>query len=140
MSPIGRIPLESHERDPGALLDMLGIMGGSPEIQGAVDALVAATAAGETISIDRIGDALGAMSVGTPEIEWVFAALEAAGRKIGSDEGGRGEANLRVVLIAARTLRQRNGKVPTGREIAEETGLPETDVAYALALAKVMQR
>ena len=119
---------------------MLGFVGGSPEIQGAVDALIAATYAGETISIDRIGDALGAMAVGTPEIEWVFAALEAAGRKIGSDEGGRGEANLRIVLIAARTLKQRNGKVPTGREIATETGLPETDVAYALALAKVMQR
>ena len=105
-----------------------------PELERVVERLLAGTSCGEVISIDRIGDALDVIVAGSPEIEWVFGRLEAAGRVIGSDQGGRGEADLRVVIATAREHRQRTGRVPTPADLASATGLAERDVAYALAL------
>jgi hypothetical protein len=112
----------------------------TPQLEKVAEDLLAGTREGERVSIDRIGDALGSLAAGSSEVEWIFARLEAAGRIVGADQGGRGEANLRVVLAEARAYRQREGKIPTRRDLATATGLTEKDVTYALALAKVMQR
>lgn len=106
-----------------------------------VDRTVAALLASHDgpVSIDAIGEALGAASVSQAEIEAIFVGLEAAGRTVVAPAGGHGVAHLRRVLPAARALRGR-GVSPTVESIAAETGLPASDVRAALLLAKVMSR
>lgn len=91
------------------------------------------------VSIDAIGEALGAAAVTQAEIEAIFVGLEAAGRAVVAPEGAHGVAHLRVVLPAARALRAR-GATATVEALAAETGLPAGDVRSALLLAKVMSR
>ena len=111
-----------------------------PELERIVQSLLAATAAGDTVELDAIGEAVGAMAISADEIDALFAALEEKGRHVASPEGGRGEASLARVLDAARALRAELGRPPRSEEIARRAGLSAAEVQHALALARVIQR
>jgi DNA-directed RNA polymerase sigma subunit (sigma70/sigma32) len=108
-----------------------------PELRAIVDALLASDGA---ITLDALGEALGARAVYVAEIEAMVDALEAAGRPIVGPTEPQGVARLHAVLSAARALRQELGRTPTVKEIAARTTLPLDAVKHALELAKVIQR
>jgi hypothetical protein len=108
-------------------------------IRDVLDDLLARSAPGGEITLDAIGDALGTVAASHDEIDGLIAGLEAEGRVVGSKPGGDGEATLREVLAAARTIKDEGGQ-PTPRGIADRTGLPLDRVRHALALARVMTR
>jgi hypothetical protein len=113
------------------------------EVARVLEQLVASSREGATVSIDDIGEAIGAMVITAEEIDALFTALERAKRKIGAPSGARGEASLKKVVAAARAIREERGAEgakPTTKEIAKRAGLPERDVTFALALLRVMQR
>jgi succinyl-CoA synthetase alpha subunit len=109
------------------------------ELQAVVDRLLAESADGGEVHLDKVGEAIGARAITTPEIEAIFDALDAAGRRLVGPNGGAGEERLKSVVTAARTLTARLGRKPTVAEIAGESGLSEAAVKHALALVKVMQ-
>jgi hypothetical protein len=110
-------------------------------IEEVVQALLLLANEGETVSLDAIGDALGARAVTQEEIDSIVTRLENAGRVVGEKaEGGVGVARLRKVVEAARTLRLELGRSATADEIAGRAGLDVAAVRHALELAKVMQR
>jgi hypothetical protein len=110
------------------------------EVLAIVDALLEASEPTKEITLDAIGDAIGAKAITPDEIDALITALEAAGRVIVGPKGGDGEDHLRAVLGAARALTPELGRRPTTAEIAERSGLTLLEVRHALALAKVMQR
>lgn len=91
------------------------------------------------LSLDIIGDAIGAMAITPDEIEELFSALEAAGRQVERTTLNVRE-HLGIVLREARRLRQHLKAPPTVEAIAEATGLNETAVRAALLFASVMGR
>lgn len=105
-----------------------------------VSALLAAHPKGAIVPLDAIGDAVGTQGVTPDDIERIFSELEREGRAVGTVAGGHGEDNLKKVVAAARDLRNAGTKSPTTHQIAERAGLGETDVRFALALLRVMQR
>jgi hypothetical protein len=110
------------------------------ELEPIIDGLLDASATSGEVSLDAIGEAIGARAITPVEIEAIVAALEAAGRKVVAPGGGAGEAHLKEVLAAARVLGPELGRKPTVAEIATRSGLSEGEVRHALELAKVMQR
>lgn len=110
------------------------------ELQAIVDALLASSADSREVSLDALGEAIGARAITSEEIDAMIGALEAAGRKIIGPEGGAGEALLKDVVAAARALAPELGRKPTVAEIAAKSGLSAAQVHHALALLKVMQR
>lgn len=109
-----------------------------PELRTIVDALLAT---GEKkVSLDALGDAIGARAVSADEIDAMMRALEAEGRVIDAPENANGEDRLKQVLASARTLRAELGRAPKPAEIAAHAGLDEDAVRHALGLARVMQR
>lgn len=110
------------------------------ELRRIVEGLVGSTVAGGEVTLDALGDAIGAMAITPIEIEQVIDAVEAAGRTVGSAPGGDGEARLVRVLGAARELRAELGRAPTAGEVAERAQMSLEAVRHALALARVMQR
>jgi hypothetical protein len=111
-----------------------------PELRAIVDALLAASADSREIHLDAIGEAIGARSITTPEIEAIMNALDAAGRRLIGPQGGDGEDRLKTVVATARALAPELGRKPTVAAIAERSGLSQDEVRHALALVKVMQR
>lgn len=111
-----------------------------PELAEVVEELLAASQDAREVSLDAIGEALGTRAVSADEIELVFAALEAKGRRLVGPEGGGGEERLKRVVQAARALAAELGRRATVAEIGAHAGLSELEVRHALALAKVMQR
>jgi hypothetical protein len=111
-----------------------------PELARIVEELLRAAAPGDAIQLDALGEAIGARAVSQGEIDAMLSAIEASGRRVETPEGGRGEANLKVVVEVARALRQELGRAPRAAEIAARAGMSPEDVQHALALAKVMQR
>jgi hypothetical protein len=108
-----------------------------------VNALLADHPSGAVVPLDAVGDAIGTAGVTPDDIDRIFAALEAQGRTVGTVPGGRGEANLKKVVGAARDLRAEAGATgprPTTANIAARAGLTEDEVRLALALLRVMQR
>ena len=110
------------------------------ELTAILDALVAASGDSRAISLDAIGDAIGARAVSYPEIDAMISALEARGYDVVASENPRGEQHLREVLAAARALSSETGRRPNLHEICERSGLPLEQVKHALMLARVMQR
>lgn len=110
------------------------------ELQAIVDALLAASNDVREVSLDAIGEAVGARAITSEEIDAMMAALETAGRKIVGPEGGAGEGLLEKVVAAARALGPELGRKPTLGEIAARSGLSAAEVHHALALLDVMQR
>lgn len=112
-----------------------------PELQTILDSLLSSSVAGGEVSLDALGDAIGAKAVSFPEVEALVAQLEAAGRKVvGSLEDLRGEEHLRSVISSVRSLQGSLGRKPTMQEIAAHAGLSLEQVRHALSLAKIMQR
>lgn len=110
------------------------------ELQSIVDALLAASASSGEITLDAIGEAIGARPITSEEIDAMITALEREGRNVVGPQGGDGEARLKAVVTAARALAPELGRKPTVSEIAARAGLSASDVHHALALLKVMQR
>lgn len=110
------------------------------ELRTVVDQLLATSKSGGEVSLDAIGEAIGARAISQEEIEEVFRALESKSRRIGSPQGGDGEIHLRAVLLAARTLSKELGRKPTVDEIATRSGLSHESIRHALMLAQIMQR
>jgi len=109
-----------------------------PVLQRVVDELL--TRHSDHVSLDAIGDALGALAVTTDEIDELISTLEDAGRQVGIEDEGSGIERLRQVLDAIRLLRVRFNRAPTPQEIREHTGLTAFAVQHALALARVMRQ
>jgi len=110
------------------------------ELLAIVEKLLAGTKKGDAIELDTVGDAVGAMTIGSDEIDAMIAVIETRGRRVVTRPGGGGEANLKTVLTTARTLRAELGRAPRAQEIAARAGLSETDVQHALERARIMQR
>lgn len=110
------------------------------ELQAIVDALLEASTDAREVTLDAMGEAIGARAITSEEIDAMISALEAAGRKVVAPAGGTGEARLKEVVAAARALGPELGRKPTVAEIAARSGLSAADVHHALALLKVMQR
>ncbi|MBX3191493.1 MAG: hypothetical protein KF819_31145 [Labilithrix sp.] len=110
------------------------------EIATIIDGLLAASEASREVSLDAIGDAIGARAITPDEIDAIITALESAGRHVATPAGGDGEKHLHAVLAAIRDLAPSLGRRPSIAEIAARSGLAEGDVRHALSLAKIMQR
>ena len=91
------------------------------------------------LSLDTIGDAIGAIAITPDEIEELFSALEAAGRQVERTTPNVRE-HLVVVLREARRLRQQLKTAPTVEAIAAATGLNQSAVRAALLYASVLGR
>lgn len=101
----------------------------------------AATLAVSTeVALDALGEAIGARSVSSEEIDAMIGALEARGLQVTGPQGGDGEERLRTVVATARSLQIELGRRPTTSEIADRSGLTAVAVRHALSLARVMQR
>jgi hypothetical protein len=92
-----------------------------------------------TISLDEIGDAIGAEAISQTEIEALLDALEQAGNQVGGPSPSIKE-HLRAVLREARAIRERSQTPPHARDIALATGLSVSDVRAALLYASVLSR
>jgi hypothetical protein len=91
------------------------------------------------LSLDVIGEAIGAAPLTSDEIERVFEALEAAGRQIQGLTPNVRE-HLALVLRAARRLKSEHAHAPSIEAIALETGVNEGAVRAALLYASVLGR
>lgn len=110
------------------------------ELKVIVARLLASSQASGTVTLDAIGEALGAMAVSMDEIEAVMTALEESGREIVGASGPGAEALLRMVVEAARELRSSLNRRPTADEVARHAGLSVEQTRIALSLLRVMQR
>lgn len=110
------------------------------ELQDVLRALLEASRSGGEVSLDAIGEALGARAASTEEIDALFVALEARKRRIVGPEGGGGEQRLKRVVDAARALTVELGQRPKASEVAARAELTVEQVQHALALLRVMQR
>lgn len=99
---------------------------------------VRATGAG-SLSLDELAARLESARIDSSEIAWLIESLEAAGVEVESPPS-EARANLRAVLPAARTLRDRLGRSPTAEELSAETSLPVDAVRGALFLGQVLGR
>ncbi len=108
-------------------------------VQRVIDALLADSAPGASIHLDRVGDAVGAQAFSADDIEAVIAALESAGRQVVSPSA-TGKTDLPAVLEAARAIQSESGSRATVAAIAKRTGLTEDAVRLALSLGRVMGR
>jgi hypothetical protein len=111
-----------------------------PELTKIVEELLRETKRGETIALDVIGERTGTLAISPPEIDAMLTIIESRGRHVASPAGGQGEANLKLVIDAARVLRAELGRPPKPDEIAERSGIAVDAVRHALSLAKIMQR
>jgi transcriptional regulator GlxA family with amidase domain len=111
-----------------------------PELAKLVEDLLAGTAEGDSITLDAIGEAIGARAIAQDEIDAMLSAIEEQGRHVLSAESGRGEVHLKSVLDAARSLRVELGRPPRIEEIAGRAGISRAEVQHALSLARIMQR
>jgi len=114
------------------------------ELKRIVASLVNGTTEGDVIDLDAIGEAIGTRLVTQTEIDMILTAIESTGRRVESKnppvKPGEGEATLKKVLTAARSLRSNLGRPARVDELAEATGLSVEAVKHALELAKIIQR
>ena len=110
------------------------------ELQEVLQALLKQGYSGGEVSLDAIGEAIGARAVSTEEIEALFSALEARQRRVVGPEGGGNETRLKLVVEAARALSAELGRKPRASEVAQRAQLSVEQVQHALALLRVMQR
>lgn len=109
-----------------------------PELMLVGRALLAVDA--PVLSLDHIGEAIGARRVTPDELDALFSWLEAQGRSIGDPVGRPAAALLGEVLAVARSLRMELERPPHPREIAERSSLSLEAVQRALWFARVLQR
>ena len=65
-----------------------------PELQAIVETLLAESAEAREVTLDAIGNAVGARAITSVEIDAMIAVLEASGRAITGPVGGSGEDRL----------------------------------------------
>ncbi|HVH41922.1 MAG TPA: sigma-70 domain-containing protein [Labilithrix sp.] len=111
-----------------------------PELAKLVEDLLRGTKKGDSVSLDAIGDAVGARAISQDEIDAILVTIEKRGRRVASPAGGKGEAHLKLVIDAARTLRGELGRPARPEEIALKSGISLAEVQHALALVQIMQR
>jgi hypothetical protein len=112
-----------------------------PELMRVLNQLLTASETTLHVELDTIGEAVGALSVSTDEIEALLRELEAQGRQIAAPSGGGAERQLGQVVAAARKLKaESQAEKPSLSAVAREAGLSERQVLVALALLRVMQR
>ena len=92
------------------------------------------------VTLDALGEAVGALQISHEEIDSLMRELEAHGRTIIGPEGGGVQEHLKRVIATARALASELGRKPNVTEIAERAGLRAEQVRHALALVQVMQR
>jgi 2-hydroxychromene-2-carboxylate isomerase len=105
-----------------------------------VEQLLEGTVPGDAVSLDAIGEAIGARRISQDEIDEILETIEARGRVAAAPAGGHGEERLKRALAAARILRAELSRPPSVDQIAERAGLTRAEVEHALTLAKIMQR
>ena len=91
------------------------------------------------VSLDQVAEAIGAAPVTMADIEAIFDALEAAGRRIEAEMQDPPRA-LTQVLKTVRSFSAVSGRRPTVPEIAEHSGLSVGEVRFALLYARVLIR
>ncbi len=92
------------------------------------------------LPLDRVAEAIGALSVSSDDIDAIFGWLEQHGRVIGEPTLGPASLSLPQVLSTARLLRTSLGRTPKAAEIAEQSGLTLDAVQRALLFSKILQR
>ncbi len=108
-----------------------------PLVTGIVEQLLAQHH--DLVTLDAVAAAVGAIAVTFEDIEAVFDALEAAGRRVES-EPKNPPAALAQVLATVRSFSAVSGRRPTLPEIAEHAGLSLGEVRFALLYARVLVR
>ena len=116
----------------------------SPIVSGIVDSLLAlgaesATKQDEVIALDRVAEAIGTSAVTMSDIEAIFDALEAAGRRVEAETKDP-QAALAQVLATVRSFSAVSGRRPTVPEMAQHSGLSIGEVRFALLYARVLVR
>ena len=110
------------------------------ELQHVIEQLLRDSEASGHVTLDQIGDAIGARAVSYVDVDAVIDALESAGRAVEAGAKPRGEEHLQVIIRSIRELSLQLGRRPTQPEIAERAGLTQAEVSHALQLARIMQR
>lgn len=91
------------------------------------------------ISLDIIGETIGATQITQDEIEQLLLGLERAGKVVGGPSP-KVRQDLRPVIEQARRLKQENHATPNVGAIAQATGLSVDNVRAALLYAQVLGR
>jgi hypothetical protein len=123
-----------HPRSTSAILCGVSLRA---ELRAVVDGLLGRPE--QAIPLDVICDAIGVMAITSEEIGLVLDALEAEGRSVAENPTSAKES-LVTVLRSARELKQKLGRSPTSREIADASGLSEESVRLGLLFATLLQR
>ena len=93
----------------------------------------------QVISLDTIGEAIGAEKIAQAEIEELFLRMEQAGRELAAPTA-KVRQNLHPVLLQARRLKLEKETTPNATAIAGATGLSVAEVRAALLYASVLGR
>lgn len=110
------------------------------ELEKVLNELLNASRTTNVVTLDAVGDAIGARAISTDEIELLISRLEDAGRSVLAPQGGDGESWLHKVVDAARALTEELGRKPTANEVAQRAKLTTAQVRQALQLLTIMQR
>jgi len=108
-------------------------------VTGITQVILEATSGVEVVSLDQVAEAIGAAPVTMSDIEAIFDALEAAGRRVEAEMKDP-PAALAQVLKTVRSFSAVSGRRPTVPEIAEHAGLSVGEVRFALLYARVLVR
>lgn len=91
------------------------------------------------ITLDELGDVVGARTITAAQIEALIAALEEAGVTIGGDQQPDLKQLLKTVVQTALDLRRR-GERAHAAAIAQASGLSPSAVKIALLYSEVIQK
>lgn len=91
------------------------------------------------ISLDELGEVIGARAISASQIDALMASLERAGVAIGGDVRPDLAQVLRVVIQTARGLRG-SGQRASSVAIAHASGLSLQEVKMALLYSEVLRR
>ncbi|HXS16920.1 MAG TPA: hypothetical protein VN764_07015 [Polyangiaceae bacterium] len=92
-----------------------------------------------TITLDELGDAVGARAITAAQIEALIVSLEEAGVTIGGDEQPDLKQLLKTVVQTALDLRRR-GERAHAASIAAASGLSPAAVKIALLYSEVIRK
>jgi hypothetical protein len=123
-----------HQRSTSAILCTVSLRA---ELRAVVDELLRRPE--QALPLDVICEAIGVMAITSEEIGLVLDELEAEGRSV-MESPTSAKESLMTVLRSARELKQKLGRSPTSREIAEHSGLGEESVRLGLLFATLLQR
>ncbi|MEI8259207.1 MAG: hypothetical protein WCJ30_26360 [Deltaproteobacteria bacterium] len=108
-------------------------------VESVIDTLLGETPRGAEVTLDRVGELVGARAFTFDEVDEVIAAVEKAGHRVTSPRT-TAKADLQAVLSAARDIQRESHARPSVPAIAARTGLPADAVRQALSLGRIMGR